>query len=166
MRKMLIGLMALGLVGMSFAGSTERWGGYLKVSTPITIPVGPFEDDAGDGVLVTVTPANVAATFIYSTGALVENLNLGAATNLLTVLNGTDPDAWSTILITAANTANTGVLLMTLWDLDTIEPITYRFIVLSAKAYNLQYGGTVDVATGTPCSPPARLRQRQRLRRR
>lgn len=155
MRKYLIGLMILVLASTGFAGTTEIWGGYLKQSTAITVPVGPFEDDAGDGVLVTVTPADMNATFVYSSGTQVENTDLSAATNLLTVINGTDPDAWATVLITAANTANLGLLKMTLWDdgANICEPKTYNFMILNAKAYNLQTSGTVDVDTVLTATP-------------
>jgi hypothetical protein len=155
---MLIGLMVLVMAGVCGAGTSEVWGGYLKYNTAITIPVGPFEDDAGDGVLVapSLAAGNMNATFIYSTGAIVENADLSAATNLLTLITATtDPDLWYTFLITAANTANLGPLKITFWDdgNNDIEPKTYNFIVLSARAYNLQYGGIVDVETVLTAAP-------------
>jgi hypothetical protein len=150
----MIGLMFLACVSMTMAGTIQVDGGILKQSTAVTIPVGPFEDDAGDGVLVTVTPNDMNATFVYSDGTQVENTDLSAATNLLTVINGTDPDAWATILITAANTANLGPLIMTLWDDggNICEPITYRFQVVTADYYNTMFTASTiataaDIAT-------------------
>lgn len=141
--------------GQVFAGANMTWGGYLKQSTAATVLVGPFMDDDGTETIVTVTPDAMSCTFVYADGTGTEDQDLDDG-NILTMSNvSAGAEGWGTITITSANTAQVGPLLMTVWSdtADVCFPITYRFTVVPAKAYEMHTSGSIDVDTVLGQSP-------------
>lgn len=160
MRKLLIGLMIVFFAGISFSNVHHINGGYLKQSTPVVIPVGPFEKAAPDGDFVAPTISDLNATFIKADGTVDEDSDLSdtdpSPANTLTLITATtDTDYWYTLAILATNVDVAGRLDITIWDdgADAISPMVYHFIVVPSKAYELLHSGVVDVTTVLGAAP-------------
>jgi hypothetical protein len=161
MRKLLIGLMVLGLAGVSF-GQIAVFRGYLKQSTATTVLVGPFMDHADNHTPITVDVAALHVLMEKGDGTVAFNDNhvhASATDNdlVLTAIAGPSTSfptlSSGTFEIAAANVDTLGDFKLVMDVPGVTYPLVYFWRVVAAKPFNMQYSGTVDVDTILTAAP-------------
>lgn len=122
--------------------STALAGGFLRQSTAVTIPAGPFIDDTdGQTLLASVTVTGISLTITKADGVTVEVAALAASgtANDLVMTTTTTNDCMGYQELQATDLSVVGELTVVWYDADQIYPIKQTYTVLPAASYDVLF---------------------------
>lgn len=126
-------------------------GGFLRQSTAVTIPAGPFTDDA-DGKTLLDAPAvtGMTLTITKADGTAVEVAALAASgtANDLVIITTTAVDCMGKQELQATDLSVLGELTVLWYDADLIFPIKQSYTVIPAASYDAMFVTAPGAAGG------------------
>lgn len=139
------------LILFLLAASSVFAGGFLRQSTAVTIPVGPFTDDA-DGQTLLSAPAVTGMSLMITKadGVTVEVAALAASgtANDLVITTTTTVDCMGYQELQATDVSVLGNLTVVWYDADLIFPIKQTYTVIEEASYDALFVTAPGAAGG------------------